>query len=187
MVGTIRVGDTGISTDCGLRTATDVMKEEARRIGADGIYLARIQEHDLWSTCYRVTGRLLRYTPGFAEDTNGQTPAEPPAWATWRPTQMEVIWVRSHHRQPSTAPDLFDRTAAGAISLLTTDREGSGLPITASTSGQSGFPPSGARIASRYSMVSSGSRIGWVELLIPLCSIHWISPIHTDTRASSAA
>ena len=37
------------------------------------------------------------------------------------------------------------------------------------------------------SMVSSGSRIGSAALLKPLRRIHWISPIHTETRASSAA
>ena len=130
VVGTIRIGDTGFSTDCGFRTAVAAMKEEARRIGADGVYLARVQEPDWWSTCYRITGRLLRYEPRSTEGANGHTPAEPPAWATWRPTQTEVIRIRSHHRQPSTAPDLFDRTAAGTISLSTKDREGTGFLIT---------------------------------------------------------
>ena len=129
VVGTIRIGDTGISTDCGLRTAIAAMKEEARRIGADGVYLTRVQEPDFWSTCYRITGRLLRYEPRSAEGTNGP-PAEPPAWATWRPTQTEVIRIRNHHRLPSTAPDLFDRAAAGTISLSTKDREGTGFLIT---------------------------------------------------------
>ena len=34
-------------------------------------------------------------------------------------------------------------------------------------------------------MVSSGSRMGLRDSLNPLRRIHWISPIHTETRASS--
>ena len=62
-----------------------------------------------------------------------------------------------------------------------------GFPITASASGQSGSASSGVRIASRHSMVSSGFRIGSRASEKPLRRIHWISPIHTETRASSAA
>ena len=62
-----------------------------------------------------------------------------------------------------------------------------GLPMMTSVSGQSGSPPSGVRIASRHSIVSKGSRIGSREPGNPFLRIHWISPIHTDTRASSAA
>ena len=36
-------------------------------------------------------------------------------------------------------------------------------------------------------MVFSGFRIGSRDPLNPLRRIHWISPIHTETRASSAA
>ena len=56
-----------------------------------------------------------------------------------------------------------------------------------SESGQSGSPPPGVRIASRHSIVSNGSRIGSREPGNPFLRIHWISPIYTDTRASSAA
>ena len=36
-------------------------------------------------------------------------------------------------------------------------------------------------------MVSSGFRIGLRDASKPCSRIHWISPIHTETRASSAA
>ena len=38
-----------------------------------------------------------------------------------------------------------------------------------------------------HSIVSNGSRIGSRAPANPFLRIHWISPIHTDTRASSAA
>jgi hypothetical protein len=44
-----------------------------------------------------------------------------------------------------------------------------------------------AKTASRHSIVSSGRRIGFFAASKPLRRIHWISPIQTDTRASSAA
>ena len=62
-----------------------------------------------------------------------------------------------------------------------------GFPMMTSASGHSDPPPSDVRIASRHSIVSSGSRMGFREPGNPLRRIHWISPIQTDTRASSAA
>ena len=59
--------------------------------------------------------------------------------------------------------------------------------MTTSASGQAGSLPSGVRIASRHSMVSSGVKMGSRAPGKPLRRIHWISPIHTDTRANSAA
>ena len=50
-----------------------------------------------------------------------------------------------------------------------------------------GSAPSGARIASRHSMAWSGFRTGSRASAKPLRRIHWISPIQTETRASSAA
>ena len=61
------------------------------------------------------------------------------------------------------------------------------MPITTSTVGHSGSVLSAVRIASRHSIVSSGFRIGSRASAKPLRRIHWISPIRTDTPASSAA
>jgi hypothetical protein len=44
-----------------------------------------------------------------------------------------------------------------------------------------------ASTASRHSIVSSGRKIGFLAASNPFRRIHWISPIHTDTRANSAA
>ena len=71
--------------------------------------------------------------------------------------------------------------------LLARHSRNGGFPMTTSAAGHSGSPPSGVRNASRHSMVSRGFRIGSRDSLNPLRRIHWISPIHTDTRASSAA
>ena len=59
--------------------------------------------------------------------------------------------------------------------------------MTTSAHGHPGSKLSGVKIASRHSMVSRGFRIGSRASPKPLRRIHWISPIQTDTRASSAA
>ena len=53
--------------------------------------------------------------------------------------------------------------------------------------GQTAAVPSSLMMALRHSIVESGLRIGWRPMSNPLRRIHWISPIQTDTRASSAA
>jgi hypothetical protein len=60
-------------------------------------------------------------------------------------------------------------------------------PAGASASGQGAGVPSGASTASRHSMWSSGFRIGSVGVGMAWRRAHWIAPIHTTTRASSAA
>jgi len=61
------------------------------------------------------------------------------------------------------------------------------LPTTASATGHTARAPPGPSTASRHSIVSNVRKIGFFAASKPWRRIHWISPIHTLTRASSAA
>ena len=94
--------------------------------------------------------------------------------------------ARSADRLPLTQPTSISSTPVASISsslarsrfMPTTD--GFEEPVLIRCRGECG-------IASRHSMVSRGFRIGSRASPKLLRRIHWISPIQTDTRASSAA
>jgi hypothetical protein len=61
ILGTVKVGDTGFSTNCGYATALDQAQLEARKIGGNAI---QVTEHKLpsafGSTCHRITAKILK-------------------------------------------------------------------------------------------------------------------------------
>ena len=59
-IGTIKIGDSGFSVDCGLNQVIEKAKRECRRIGGNGIKLVSVYEPDFGSTCYRITAYVIR-------------------------------------------------------------------------------------------------------------------------------
>lgn len=78
VIGTVKVGDSGFTTDCSWNTVVEKARMEARKIGGNGI---KITSHQLptalGSSCHRITADILRLKPG----TETAPPSEPPAAA----------------------------------------------------------------------------------------------------------
>lgn len=54
-IGSVKVGDSGFTNDCGYNTVIDQAKAEARKAGGNGIKLTKVKEPSvLGSTCYRI-------------------------------------------------------------------------------------------------------------------------------------
>jgi len=69
LLGTMKIDDSGVSTNCHKRVAMKILREEACRIGADVIVLYNVREPDSRSDCYRVTADFVRQEEG--EEYNG--------------------------------------------------------------------------------------------------------------------
>jgi len=60
-LGTVKIGDTGFTTDCGLETVIEKAKTEARKIGGNAIKLTKhTPPSTLGSSCHRITANILR-------------------------------------------------------------------------------------------------------------------------------
>ena len=59
-IGTIKIGDSGFSVDCGWNKVLEKAKNESRKIGGNAIKLISVNEPDYSSTCYRLTAYVLR-------------------------------------------------------------------------------------------------------------------------------
>jgi V8-like Glu-specific endopeptidase len=59
-IGTIKIGDSGFSVDCGWNTVLEKAKNESRKIGGNAIKLLSVHMPDGLSTCYRLTAYALR-------------------------------------------------------------------------------------------------------------------------------
>ena len=61
LLGTVKIGDSGFTTDCSLETVIEKAKTEARKIGGNAI---KITKHDspstLGSSCHRITANILK-------------------------------------------------------------------------------------------------------------------------------
>lgn len=54
-IGSVKVGDSGFTTDCGYNTVIDQAKATARKAGGNAIKLTKVKEPSaLGSTCYRI-------------------------------------------------------------------------------------------------------------------------------------
>jgi len=60
-IGTITIGDTGFSVDCGWEQVLEKAKEECRAMGGNGIKLMKIGKPNFFtSTCYRIYAYVLK-------------------------------------------------------------------------------------------------------------------------------
>ncbi len=76
VVGTVKIGDSGFSTDCGLDVAIEKAKDEARKAGGNAIKITRHQPPSFWtSSCHRIRADILKI------DASGIVKADEPASA----------------------------------------------------------------------------------------------------------
>lgn len=63
-IGSIVVGDNGLTPDgkCTYEACMQVIEEESRKVGAQLVYLVKVKEPDISSTCYNITAELYRYS-----------------------------------------------------------------------------------------------------------------------------
>jgi hypothetical protein len=62
LLGTVKIGDTGFSTNCGLDVVIDKAKTEARKIGGNAIKITRhTPPGGIWgSSCHQITANILK-------------------------------------------------------------------------------------------------------------------------------
>lgn len=61
VLGTVKIGDTGFSTDCGFETVLEKAKDEARKVGGNVIKLTKHIPPSIWgSSCHRITAVILK-------------------------------------------------------------------------------------------------------------------------------
>jgi hypothetical protein len=60
-IGTVKIGDTGFSTNCGWEEVIDKAKLEARKAGGNAIKITKHSPPSTWgSSCHRITAAILR-------------------------------------------------------------------------------------------------------------------------------
>lgn len=60
LIGKVKVGDSGFTTDCGYNTVVNQAKAEARKAGGNAIKLTSVKKPNaLTSTCYRIEANIL--------------------------------------------------------------------------------------------------------------------------------
>lgn len=63
-IGSIVVGESGLTPtkDCTYEACMTLIETEAKKVGADIVYLVKVQEPKAWgSTCYNITAELYKY------------------------------------------------------------------------------------------------------------------------------
>ena len=59
-LGTIKVGDSGFSTNCDYDVVLDKAKTEARRVGGNALKITKHKTPDFMSTCHRIIAEVLK-------------------------------------------------------------------------------------------------------------------------------
>lgn len=59
-LGTIKVGDSGFSTDCDYNIVLEKAKTETRKVGGNALKITKHSLPDMWSTCHRITADVLK-------------------------------------------------------------------------------------------------------------------------------
>lgn len=73
VLGTVKLGDTGFSVDCGREEVIDKAKMEARKVGGNGIKIIKHTLPDFASSCHRITANIIK----VSNWDNYQTEEEP--------------------------------------------------------------------------------------------------------------
>jgi hypothetical protein len=60
VIGTIKIGDTGFSSNCSEEDVIKILKEEACVLGAEIINIKEVERPDLSSTCFRCTADFIK-------------------------------------------------------------------------------------------------------------------------------
>lgn len=63
-IGSIVVGEKGLTPDgkCTYEACMQVIEKESKKVGAQLVYLVKVKEPDISSTCYNITAELYRYS-----------------------------------------------------------------------------------------------------------------------------
>jgi len=59
-LGTVKIGDSGFSTNCNYSTVIDMAKVEARKVGGNALKITQHKQPDFLSTCHRISANILR-------------------------------------------------------------------------------------------------------------------------------
>lgn len=62
-IGSIVVGEGGLTpaNKCTYEACIRLIEDEAKKAGADLVYLVHVKEPGFWSTCYNLTAELYKY------------------------------------------------------------------------------------------------------------------------------
>jgi hypothetical protein len=78
VLGTMKIGDTGFSTNCSEDEVLRILRTEACRLGADVVVLYNIRQPDFISSCYRATADFIRVSgETLTEETEVEQQAPP--------------------------------------------------------------------------------------------------------------
>lgn len=69
-IGTIRIGDSGLSINCSYKKVIEKAKNKARKAGGNCIKLTEVLEPDWTSTCYRIKAIIYRINARTIERIN---------------------------------------------------------------------------------------------------------------------
>jgi hypothetical protein len=59
-LGTVKVGDSGFSTDCDYDVVIEKAKTETRKAGGNALKITKHSLPDIWSSCHRITADVLK-------------------------------------------------------------------------------------------------------------------------------
>lgn len=59
-LGTVKVGDSGFSTNCDYDVVLDKAKTESRKVGGNALKITEHKLPDIWSSCHKITADVLR-------------------------------------------------------------------------------------------------------------------------------
>jgi len=59
-IGEVKVGDSGMTTNCGYLKMLEKVKQESRLAGANIVYLIKVDDPSLRSSCYRIKAAMYR-------------------------------------------------------------------------------------------------------------------------------
>jgi len=63
VLGTVKVGDAGMTTNCSYTVVLEKAKEEARKSGGNAVRVIEHKTPDFMSSCHRITAEVLRINP----------------------------------------------------------------------------------------------------------------------------
>lgn len=59
-IDNFKFGDNGFTTDCQYQRVIEKAKEKAIKAGGNAIKLTEVKQPDMWSSCYRIKGKILQ-------------------------------------------------------------------------------------------------------------------------------
>lgn len=60
LLGTLKIGDAGMSTKCNFAQVLEKAKEEARKVGGNAVKITEHKTPDFMSSCHRISAEVLR-------------------------------------------------------------------------------------------------------------------------------